>query len=285
MKIAVTGPTGQLGSELVRQGGIPLRGRLMSEEMTANIEEIKPDAIINCAAMTDVDGCEKNILQAAATNAAGVEYLSYRFPGYLIQISTDYVFDGQSGPYVVRDAPNPINIYGWSKLGAELIAQRHRGPSLIVRTTILFSTTNNNFVAKIVKQLRQGATINLYSPDMTGTPTYVPMLATEILRMVQAGYVGCSHVAGRPAVTRLEFARHIADVFGYDPLWIIPDYTPLADMAPRPLKAGLFCDHSGYRSVDGHNWLDGLEELSKQKGIYHERPMERVEARRPSANQ
>ncbi|MHC4196269.1 MAG: sugar nucleotide-binding protein [Planctomycetota bacterium] len=80
MKIAVTGPKGQLGSELVRQGAIPLPGRLMSEEMTANIEAIRPDAIINCAAMTDVDGCEKDILMAAAVNTAGVEYLSYRFP-------------------------------------------------------------------------------------------------------------------------------------------------------------------------------------------------------------
>jgi dTDP-4-dehydrorhamnose reductase len=144
VKIAVTGPNGQLGRELVKQGAIPLRGRLMSEEMTTNIERIKPDAIINCAALTDVDWCEKNILQAAATNAAGVEYLSHRFDGYLIQISTDYVFDGRNGPYGVRDAPNPINIYGWSKLGGELITQKHRGPSLITRATILFSTANNN---------------------------------------------------------------------------------------------------------------------------------------------
>jgi dTDP-4-dehydrorhamnose reductase len=99
----------------------------MSEEMTANIETIKPDAIINCAAMTNVDGCEKDVLQAAATNTAGVKYLSYRFSGYLIQISTDYIFDGRFGPYSVRDAPSPINFYGWSKLGGELAAQRHCG--------------------------------------------------------------------------------------------------------------------------------------------------------------
>lgn len=279
MKIAVTGPAGQLGSELVKQGAIPLRGRLMSEEMTANIEAISPDAIINCAAMTDVDGCERAPLMAAATNMGGVEYLSRVFPGgYLIQISTDYIFDGQLGPYGIRDVTSPINIYGWSKLGGELIMRRHRGPSLIVRTTILFSSAKNNFVAKIVKQLRQGATINLYNSEMTGTPTYAPLLAAEILKIGRSNYIGMVHVAGRPAVTRLEFAQHIADVFGYDPLWIIPDYTPLADMAPRPLKAGLFCDHSGYRSVDGHCWLDGLEELSKQKGIYNESPMERMAA-------
>lgn len=278
MKIAVTGPSGQLGSELVRQGGIPLRGRLMSEEMTANIEAIKPDAIINCAAMTDVDGCEKEPLMAAATNMAGVEYLSYRFPGYLVQMSTDYVFDGKGGPYEVRDTPNPINIYGWSKLGGELIARQHRGPSLIIRTTILFSRANNNFVAKIVKQLRQGATINLYNPGLLGTPTYIPALAAETLRIVQEKYEGIAHVAGSPWASRIEFAHQIAEHFGCDPGLIVPINPPIGEDtkgAPRPVCAGLICDHDGYRTIDGHNWLDGLEELSKQKGIYNKKVMER----------
>jgi dTDP-4-dehydrorhamnose reductase len=276
MKIAVTGPSGQLGRELVEQGAIPLRGRLLSEEMTASIEAIKPDAIINCAAMTDVDGCEVSVLMAAATNADGVRYLSQRFDGYLIQISTDYVFDGREGPYGVRAAPNPIGIYGWSKLGGELVAKRHRGLSLIIRTTILFSATNNNFVAKIVKQLRRGGKIELYSPDIMGTPTYVPALAAEILRMAKAEYGGIAHIAGRQSVSRFNFACHIAETFGYDPDVINPVYGRSIASALRPQRAGLICDHNGYRPVTGHNWLDGLIELSKQKGIYNERPMERM---------
>jgi dTDP-4-dehydrorhamnose reductase len=282
MKIAVTGPHGQLGLELVKQGAIPLHGRLMSEEMTVNIERIKPDAIINCAAMTDVDGCEKEPLMAAATNMAGVEYLSHHFPGYLIQISTDYVFNGNDGPYGVRDAPNPINFYGWSKLGGELIARQHRGPSLIIRTTILFSSANNNFVAKIVQQLRRARRINsycpeitLYNPEIAGTPTYVPTLTAEILRIVRAEYEGVAHIAGMGQVSRLEFARQIADAFGYDPIIIVPCYDSIGG-APRPARAGLICDHDGYRTIDKHNYYDGLLELSKQKGIYYERPMERV---------
>jgi len=281
MKIAVTGPSGQLGNELVKQGAIPLYGRLMSEEMTTNIENIKPDAIINCAAMTDVDGCEKEPLMAAATNMAGVEYLSSRFGGYLIQISTDYVFDGHNGPYGVRDAPSPIGIYGWSKLGGELVIRHHRRPSLIIRTTVLFSSANNNFVAKIVQQLRRDKKINLYNPEIVGTPTYVPALATEILRVVQAEYEGVVHIAGTPGVSRLNFAREIADIFGYDPAMIVPKYEFFsdADSAPRPQLAGLICDHDGYQVVNGRGYHQGLVELSKQKGIYHERPMERMETR------
>jgi dTDP-4-dehydrorhamnose reductase len=261
----------------------------MSEEMTANIETIKPDAIINCAALTDVDHCEKNILQAAVTNAASVEWLSYRFPGYLIQISTDYVFDGETGPYGVRNAPNPINIYGWSKRGGELAALRHRGLSLIIRTTILFSSTNNNFVAKIVKQLRGNNTVKLYSPGIVGTPTYVPALAAEILRIVGVKYEGVAHIAGTPGISRLGFARSIAEFFGYDLDRIRPIYLhhdkPIALMAPRPKRAGLISDHNGYRPIITSRWKDGLLELSKQKGIYRERPMERMAAGRPGFNQ
>lgn len=275
MKIAVTGPNGQLGRELVKQGGVPLRGWLLSEEMTANIEAVKPDAIINCAALTDVDYCEESVLLTAATNTDGVRYLSRCFPGYLIQISTDYVFDGRGGPYGVTDAPNPINIYGWSKLGGELIAHRHRGPSLIVRTTILFSSTSNNFVAKVVQQLRRGGEINMYKPGIAGSPTYVPALAAEILRIVRAEYTGVAHIAGSPCISRLEFALQIARAFDYDPGVIVPNHDSI-DGAPRPQRAGLICDHDGHRTIDDHKFNDGLVELSKQKGIYHERPMERM---------
>ena len=267
MKIAVIGPNGQLGSELVRQGAIPLYGLLMSPEMTDNIKTIEPDAIINCAALTDVDYCERHVHQAAIVNAGGVDYLSDIFGGYLIQMSTDYVFDGRSGPYGVRDAPNPISIYGWAKLGGELALRRHQGPSLIIRTTILFSSADNNFVAKVAKQLKDGSTVNMYSPQMIGSPTYVPALATEIMRIVNDGYIGLAHVAGSPVSTRLEFARQIARAFGYDPGRIKPNHDQLTLVAPRPMKAGLICDHDGYLPIASHNYIDGLIELSNQKGI------------------
>lgn len=266
MKIAVTGPNGQVGRELVKQGAIPLCGRLLSEEMTANIERVEPDAIINCAALTDVDYCEENVLLAAATNTDGVRYLSRCFPGYLVQISTDYVFDGLNGPYGVRDVPSPIGIYGWSKLGGELVMRRHRGDALIVRTTILFSSANNNFVAKIVKQLAAGKSVTMYSPDLSGTPTYVPSLASEILRMVDERYTGLAHVVGQKIVTRLDFAKQIAMAFGYNPDWVQPtDEAPAG--APRPMKAGLLCDHSGYRDVVSHDFVDGLQELANERRV------------------
>jgi dTDP-4-dehydrorhamnose reductase len=140
-------------------------------------------------------------------------------------------------------------------------------------------------VAKIARQLRQGEQIELHSPDIRGTPTYVPALAAEILRMVKNEYEGITHVAGGPCVSRLEFARQIASLFLFDPESILPVYGRPIASAPRPSLAGLVCDHDGYRPINGHGYKDGLLELSKTKGIYDERPMERVEAGRSDIDQ
>lgn len=266
MKVAITGPDGQLGSELVRQGCIPLRGRFFSPHLASAIDAIKPDAIINTAAHTAVDRCEDRIAVASDVNMRGVSFLSNWFDGYLIQISTDYIFDGLSGPYSPNDPPNPLSIYGWSKLGGELIARRHKGPWLIIRTTVLFSGANNNFVAKVVKRLEQGEKVILYQPNLIGTPTYVPALGEEIIRLVKEEYTGVAHVAGRVHMTRLEFARLIACAFGFDPNDIEPVDTIDASYqaAPRPYKAGLVSDHDGFRPVNSHSAADGLRELAER---------------------
>jgi len=276
MRIGITGHNGQLGRELVKLGGIPIRGRLMSEEIKINIEGLKPDAIINCAALTDVDYCETNCLEAAATNTAGADFLARLFNGYLVQISTDYIFDGLNGPYGVRDAPNPISVYGWSKLGGELATKRNRGPWLIIRTTVLFGDRSNNFVAKIVKQLREKSHATLYNPELIGTPTYIPALAAEIMRIVNERYTGIVHIAGKDHLTRLEFARAVAKTFGYDPGRVWGTDILVKGTAPRPVRAGLICDHSEYKPITSHNVIDGLKELAAKENVFNERPMERV---------
>lgn len=265
MKIAVTGPNGQLGSELVSQGWcIPLYGRLITAEFWEEYKIISPDVIINCAAKTGVDDCEGNIFETVDTNATYIGGILNSFQGYFVQISTDYVFDGKAGPYCPTDPPNPISIYGWSKLGGELVTRRHKGPWLIIRTTVLFSESENNFVAKIIRQLAQGKQVTLYQSGMTGTPTYVPALAEEILRIVEEGYTGVAHIAGRKTMSRLEFARLAAYTFGFDPDDIIPsDSITVPYPAPRPYRGGLICDHSERKPIRSHSAAQGLEELAR----------------------
>jgi dTDP-4-dehydrorhamnose reductase len=267
MKVAVTGPAGQLGSELVRQGYIPLKGRFFSPDMIEEIEQIAPDVIINCAAKTNVDSCEAELAAAIDVNTRAVRFLQSCFDGYLVQISTDYIFDGMAGPYTPTDPPNPLSIYGWSKLGGELITRQHKGLWLIIRTTVLFSEAENNFVAKMVRQLAQGKPVTLYQSGLRGTPTYVPKLAAEIIRMVNKQYTGVAHVAGSYQVDRAEFADAIVAAFGLDPSLIIPTDNKSLTSAPRPPIAGLISDHRQGKisyPVNSHNPLYGLRELAER---------------------
>ena len=275
MKIGVIGANGQLGSELVKLGCVPLAGRLFNDYLKEQIIGGNFDCIINCAAMTDVDRCEIEPDLAMKINAVALDWLSkIVLGGYLVQISTDYIYDGLSGPYMPKDPPNPISIYGWSKLGGELIVRRHKGPWLIVRTTILFGESENNFVSKVVEQLADGSQVKLYQPDLRGSPTYIPALAAEIIRIIEAKYTGVAHIAGDAQMTRLQFAQMIAKAFGFNPDDIIaiddgylaynePD-EPLISRAgaPRPPVAGLICDHDGYQTIISHSMQRGLNELA-----------------------
>lgn len=264
MRIAVTGPKGQLGSELVKKGCVPIHSNVNNVQGLSNvISEIKPDAIINCAAMTDVDSCENSLSGASLTNASGVAVLSSLFKGYIIQVSTDYIFDGHNGPYTTHARPNPLGVYGWSKLGGELAIKQHKAPYLIVRTTVLFSKTENNFVSKVVNRLKQGKVVELWQPRLSGTPTYVPALAAELIRMAKSEYTGLAHVTGNKLWTRLMFAQEIARVFGYDESLIVAREYTLDGAAQRPMNAGLICGHSGGLLVNTHSPIDGLKELAK----------------------
>lgn len=266
LKIGVTGPNGQLGSELVKLGCTPFKGRLFSDYLRAEIIDGDFDCIINCAAMTDVDRCEIVTELAMKTNAMSLDWLSKTvLGGYLVQISTDYIYDGLSGPYTPKDAPNPLSIYGWSKLGGELIVRRHRGPWLIVRTTILFGESENNFVSKVTKQLAAGQQVKMYQPDLRGSPTYIPALAVEIIRIIEAKYTGVAHIAGDAQMTRLEFAQMIAQVFNFNSDDISAVYGGAlitSTGAPRPPVAGLICDHDGYLPIKSHSIEEGLAHLA-----------------------
>jgi dTDP-4-dehydrorhamnose reductase len=144
-----------------------------------------------------------------------------------------------------------------------MLAHRHKAPWLIIRTTVLFGEAENNFVGKIVNQLEQGKKPILYQPELRGSPTYIPALAKEIIRITKAEYTGIAHIAGRKLMTRLDFARLIASTFGFNPGYIIAtDATPGG--APRPPRAGLISDHSGYMRIYSHSAIEGLQELAER---------------------
>lgn len=212
----------------------------------ATFQDFAPNVVINCAAMTEVNRCEDNRQACWAVNARAVRNLAEQcsdIGARLIQVSTDFVFDGDDGPYREDDRPNPVNYYGRSKLAGEN-ATRDAGLTkwAIARTMLLFGTGHDlgrsNFVLWLVNKLMNDEPVHIVT-DQWRMPTYVDDLAVGIERMVHYEKTGIYHLSGRDFVSIHDFALTIADVFGLDASLIHPvesDYFESA--APRPPRTG-----------------------------------------------
>lgn len=198
MKVLIAGSEGQLGWELQRTvpSGINIlpvsRHQLDIVDQDAvikNIEGIRPDVIVNCAAYTAVDKAEQEEKQAYLVNAEGAGNLAEaakRFEARIIQISTDYIFDGEkAGPYTTSDHPNPVNVYGKSKLKGEQIVQEAAGAdSLILRTSWVYSSHGNNFVKTMLRLLGEKDQLTVVS-DQVGKPTWAKGLAEAVWTLIK----------------------------------------------------------------------------------------------------
>ena len=184
------------------------------------VGDFTPDVIVNCAAMTHVDHCENEKQLCWDVNVEAVEYLARTCKQHgakLVHISTDFVFDGEHGPYREGDRPNPVNFYGKSKLAAEN-AVRKAGLLnwAIVRTVLLFGTGKNmsrsNIILWIIDQLSKGQNIRIVD-DQWRTPTYAPDLAMGIQKLVRYDKQGVYHLSGREFISIYDLALKVAAVF------------------------------------------------------------------------
>jgi dTDP-4-dehydrorhamnose reductase len=214
------------------------------KQVTRVIDTIQPDTIINTAAVTNVDFCETGREAAWRANVTGVENLVHagKLAGsHIIQLSTDYVFDGKSGPYAEEDRPNPISYYGRTKLAAENVLRTSNIGHTIVRTMVLYGHARKvkpNFALWLVGELQQERPVRVVS-DQVGTPTFVDDLAYGIVKIVELKKAGVYHISGPDLLSRYDFARALARVFKFDAKLITPVKTAaLNQPAPRPLKSG-----------------------------------------------
>ncbi len=220
-RILVTGASGMLGSDLVpvlAGAGHDVFARPRSDlditkekDVALAFREIRPHVVVNCAAFTRVDDCESDP-RALEVNARGVHRLaehSLRHAAQLVQISTDFVFDGEKRePYCEEDATNPLSAYGRGKRQGEEAALRV--PSgLVVRSSWLFGPAGWNFIEAILKQVEAGRRKLTVVNDQTGRPTATSDLSEAILALIEAGAVGIYHFANRGEVTWFDFAREI----------------------------------------------------------------------------
>ena len=178
----------------------------------------KPDAVINCAAWTNVDGCESDPERAFAANAAGPENLAMacgEAECVFITISTDYVFDGSKpGFYTQLDEPNPQSVYAASKLEGERLSTRAYGRSIVVRTGYVFGRGGTNYLSTVVERIRKGERLKAVS-DTYGTPTYGKDLAVRLRELAVKNVAGIYHVVNSgPGVSFEEFTRKAVALVG-----------------------------------------------------------------------
>jgi dTDP-4-dehydrorhamnose reductase len=199
------------------------------------------EAVIHCAAMTNVDECERNPEKAFAVNGLGTENLAMaarQAGARIIYVSTDYVFDGKSGlPYTEADDVNPLGCYAQSKLRGEL-GVRIANKWAVARVSVLYGWNSqgqhDNFATWIYKSLKAGEKISLLS-DQFVSATLADNAAEALVRMAEIGAGGVFHASGSSCLSRLEFGNALADVFGLDKALISAGKSAeMKWLAPRP---------------------------------------------------
>ena len=249
------------------------------------ILELKPDIIVNSAAMTNVDYCEKFQKDAYQVNVIGTKNLAdicKSIECKFIHISSDAIFSGKNNNFVEEDIPKPVNIYGKTKLESEKMASKVSN-YLILRPSVIFgwiplkhletrekSIKSMNFALWLIKKLHDKQKVSIVN-DQFSTPTLADNLAENILEFIKKDLTGIFHVAGLSCVSRLDFSRKITKEFGYSDKNINPCTTKeLNQVAPRSLHSCLNSDKalkSGIKLLD----LDqAIKIMSKQ--IKNENP-------------
>ncbi len=281
MKIVVTGAKGMVARAVVQyctsQGddvvGLSRPELDISDRGSAigTISEIRPNALINCAAFTDVDGSETNEAASYAANAEGVENLAAacrEIDAAFVTISTDYVFDGSNpGFYTQRDTPKPLGVYAKAKREGEIRAFAQYPRSIIVRTGWIYGEHGTNFLSAIPRLLGEGKSIAAIA-DSFGTPTFAEDLAARLRELAAADLPGVYHVTNSgPGCSYLEFAEKVCELGGFDKgLVRRSSHLDLNRPAPRPVSSKLAClisERLGFESL--RDWEDALAAFLETK--------------------
>ncbi len=247
MKVLITGIKGQLGRALAQQwessaevSGVDLPEVDVADPagITAAIAGVRPDLVVHCAALTDVDGCARDPALAHRVNATGTQNVAIacrETDAALVHISTNEVFSGRPAGGQVRayrefDRPDPINPYGRSKAAAEWYVRHLHQRFYIVRTAWLYSRGGRNFIHTIQAAADEHGALRVVT-DEVGNPTLAEDLATAIVRLVSTGRYGIYHLANEGACSRHTFASKILELSGRADVPITPI---LQEQWPRP---------------------------------------------------
>ncbi|HNT67560.1 MAG TPA: dTDP-4-dehydrorhamnose reductase, partial [Syntrophorhabdaceae bacterium] len=179
----------------------------------------RPDALVNCAAVTDVDGCEDKRELAEKVNSRGAAIIADICSEHgikLVHISTDYVFDGTKGlPYTEEDTPNPVSFYGKTKLWGEEQVLAKAPSSLIIRSQWLYGEGGRHFISKVIEIARERGSIEVVD-DQRGSPTYAKDIAEPLSILIEKGESGIYHICNDGSCTWYELAQEVFMALGMD---------------------------------------------------------------------
>ncbi len=236
----------------------------------AQLDAQSPDVVVNCAAWTDVDGCEFDEEQAWRANALGPETLAIacrRLGALLITISTDYVFDGaKQGFYTQRDQPNPQSVYAKSKLEGERRPQAAWARTVVVRSGYIFGRGGRNYLSTFLEYARAGKTLKAID-DCFGTPTYAPHLAERLYQLAKIDLPGLYHVVNSgEGASFYEFVTNGVEMARLDSTLVEAiSMDSLARPAPRPRNSRMRCLLSEAIGLDElPYWRDALGQYIDQ---------------------
>jgi dTDP-4-dehydrorhamnose reductase len=269
LKVLITGAAGMLGRDAARaaeQVGHEVI-RLSHEDLDITdapaveqmLRDEQPEAVINCAGWTDVDGAEDDLEGAMDVNANGAGYLAAgtaQLGCKLVFPSTDYVFDGRKQePYVESDEPRPLSVYGQTKLAGEAVTAKRNPKHFIVRSSWLFGTGGRNFVETMLTFGSDHEEVVVVK-DQIGCPTYTGHLAAGMVRLLEWDQYGIHHIAGDGECSWYEFALEIFDQAGID-CHVMSATTDMLDRkAPRPAYSVLRSEREP--AVHLPEWREGL---------------------------
>lgn len=242
------------------------------EEVLEVFAATKPDSVIHTAAMTQVDDCEKDREGCRILNVDAVKYVieaCEKQDSHLIHLSTDFIFDGEDGPYTEEAVPNPVNYYGETKLEAENLLLASNIRWAIVRTVLVYGIaqdmSRSNIILWVKKSLEQGKTIQVVN-DQWRTPTLAEDLAEGCILIMKKGATGIFNISGADFLTPYDMAIQTADYFGLDKSLITESDSKLfTQPAKRPARTGFNIDKAkkelGYSPK---SFLAGIGILAKQ---------------------
>lgn len=280
MKAILLGKNGQLGYEFRRflEGKVELFAFSHKELDILNvsilnekIREIRPDVVINCAAYTKVDRAEEEGDLAYEVNSIGaknVSFTAFRVGAKCVYFSTDYVFDGENDrPYTEFDRPNPVSIYGKSKLLGERYTAEFDPDHLILRISWLYGAHGVNFVKTMIRLAKEGKPLRIVN-DQFGTPTYTLDVVRQTWKLIRDNRVGLYHSTNDGKATWFEFAKEIASMLNLN-VDIVPIKTEEYPTLARRPKYSVLENH--LLKLENSNimreWKEALRDFMNGKWV------------------